>query len=567
MFCLALNLSGCSTDGTIFPVLVNRNVMIPMCDGVNLATDIYYPVGLSRAPAILVRTVYGKNSLMDVNMYLRFASKGYYVLVQDVRGRSRSEGAFYPFLDDSGDGKETIAWIRGQHWFDGNLGTYGPSFLGITQWLAAPDEDIDAMYVVFASHNLPDVTYTGGQLHLLSVFNWAMLLGDGRFMQYGTDLDECSGFLDTLPLEKADDLAGSDVSYFNDLLDMQSAWDLFSEIDYTDSFERISSPVVTIAGWYDFFLGPQLNDYQKLLREGGKPAGRSVLIVGPWGHGPSGDGTVDFGDAADMHDAQGYISAHKWFDYWLKDNITVPGDLSGVSLFVMGDNTWRAEEEWPLARTVYTNYYLDSGGSANTRSGDGTLSVEKPAEDSPFDYYSYDPENPVPTLGGNNLISSVGPYDQSVIEDRTDVLCYTSPVLQEDLEVTGPLTAVLYAASDAVDTDFTMKLVDVYPDGTPVNIQDGIVRALYRYNDPALPEPLTPGAIEQYSIDLWATANVFKAGHRIRVEVSSSNFPRFNRNLNSGEYVPGAVSPVIARQSICHTSEYPSHIVLPIIPR
>jgi hypothetical protein len=255
-----------------------------------------------------------------------------------------------------------------------------------------------------------------------------------------------------------------------------------------------------------------------------------------------------------------------WFDRWVKGEKNEVDDWPRVKIFVMGENKWRDENEWPLARTQYTKYYLHSGGKANTRNGDGTLSTEAPGEETP-DKFAYDPLNPVPTKGGNSLGLNLGAYDQAEIEDRPDVLCYTSPVLDKDLEVTGPIRAFIYAATDAKDTDFTVKLVDVYPDGKAVNIQDGIVRALYRKNDPQNPTPLTPGAVEAYEIDLWATSNLFKAGHRIRVEVSSSNFPRFNRNLNTGEPVADAVKTAIANQIIRHDAEFPSHILLPIIPR
>jgi hypothetical protein len=233
----------------------------------------------------------------------------------------------------------------------------------------------------------------------------------------------------------------------------------------------------------------------------------------------------------------------------------------------MGENVWRGENEWPLLRTHYTDYYLHSAGHANTRGGDGALSVEPPKAAETLDHFSYDPMHPVPTLGGNNLGLNLGAYNQAKLEDREDVLCYTAPVLEQDVEVTGPVTAALYASSDAQDTDFTVKLVDVYPDGKAVNIQDGIVRARYRHNDPEHPTPLAPGAVEEYQIDLWATSNLFKTGHRIRVEVGSSNFPRFNRNLNTGEPVPGATRTAVAKQSIAHDPEHPSHITLPIIPR
>jgi hypothetical protein len=260
-------------------------------------------------------------------------------------------------------------------------------------------------------------------------------------------------------------------------------------------------------------------------------------------------------------------SSLAWFDHWLRGADNEVKDWPRVRIFIMGENKWRAENEWPLARTVYTNYYLHSNGSANTLNGDGTLSTTAPTTDEPEDKYAYDPKDPAPSRGGNNLGLDLGPKNQVKIERRKDVLCYTTEVLKSDVEVTGPISAIIFAASDAVDTDFTVKLVDVYPDGKAVNIQDGIVRAMYRNNDPTRPTPLTPGAVEEYKISLWASSNLFKAGHRIRVEVSSSNFPRYNRNLNTGEPVATGARTVVANQVIHHDADHPSHIILPVIPR
>ena len=324
-------------------------------------------------------------------------------------------------------------------------------------------------------------------------------------------------------------------------------------------------PAVFLAGWYDMFLGPQLQDFGRLRAEGKGNAKESVLIVGPWAHGASGE--INYGPDAGMDQVAGPAQTIAWFDRWLQDADNEVKNWPRVKIFVMGDNVWRDENEWPLARTVYTNYYLHSAGKANTRAGDGALSPAVPPAGEPSDRFDYDPMNPVPTLGGNNLGLNLHAHDQAKLEDRSDVLCYTSPPLTTDLEVTGPISAVLFAASDAKDTDFTVMLVDVYPDGKAINIQDGVVRAMYRLNDPNRPTPLVPGAIEEYQLDLWATANVFKAGHRLRVEVSSSNFPRFNRNLNTGEPVTGAYRAVVAHQTIVHDPEHPSHIVLPVIPR
>ena len=569
---LVLPLLGCNSEPPAYLVRVQRNVMVPMSDGVMLTNDIYFPVGLETAPAILLRSPYDKDmqkATSESSFARTFAKKGYIVVNQRVRGRAGSGGDFYPFLNDPQDGRDTIAWIEQQPWFNGKLSTFGVSYSGITQFLESASQNIDAMYLSFATANLKEVFYTGGELHLLSVFNWAMLMGDGNQMNRKAllNLNTFSNYMTTLPIDQADDSAGDDIGYFNDVVNMDKIFKMLQEINFEDKYVQISAPAITVAGWFDMFLGPQLKDFEIMQKVTIDDAKKWILIVGPWGHGPSGDGSIDFGDTGGMEYIFGDALTEQWFDYWLKGIDTGIAAQPRVKIFVMGENKWREENEWPLARTAYTSFYLHSNGHANTRSGDGVLSVELPAASEPPDFFQYDPLNPVPTRGGNNFITNVGPYDQSTIEDRQDVLCFSSPVLDEDIEVTGPVTAVLYAATDAIDTDFTVKLVDLYPDGRAINIQDGIVRAGYRNNDPDVPTPLTPGSVEEYHLDLWATSNLFKTGHRIRVEVSSSNFPRFNRNLNTGEPVTGATATVLASQSIYHTLAYPSHVVLPIIPR
>jgi putative CocE/NonD family hydrolase len=274
-------------------------------------------------------------------------------------------------------------------------------------------------------------------------------------------------------------------------------------------------------------------------------------------------GERDFGEAArlDLGKLQ-----FDWFQYWLKGQETDVEDWPAYRLFVMGENRWRGENEWPLARTDFTHFYLHSGGSANTRKGNGTLSLEKP-EDEPADAFTYDPTQPVPTHGGNNLLLiPTGPFDQTKIEDRNDVLVYTTDPLTEPIEVTGPVRLVLYAASSARDTDFTAKLVDVSPSGKAFNLCDGIIRARYR-NSKSEPSLIQPDQVYQYEIDLWVTSNLFLEGHSIRLEISSSNFPRFDRNPNTGNPFGTDTEFLPAGQTIHHSATFPSHLVLPIIPR
>jgi len=311
------------------------------------------------------------------------------------------------------------------------------------------------------------------------------------------------------------------------------------------------------------------------MRErGGTPQARQgqKLVIGPWYHTlPLGNvvGDVDFGFASHSLVADLDGLHIKWFDYWLKGKPNGLLDEPPVRLFTMGANTWRTENEWPLARTRYTTYYLHSEGQANSLGGDGLLSLDAPGGE-PADVYVSDPRDPVPTRGGAvtgwPAAMPGGAFDQRQIEERADVLVYTSPVLERDLEVTGPLGVTLYAATSAVDTDFTAKLVDVAPDGYARNLSDGIIRGRYRESKTQA-KPLTPGEVYAYTIDLWATSNVFKAGHRIRLEIASSNFPRFDRNPQTGQGAAEAGRLEPALQRVFHDELRPSHIVLPIIPR
>jgi putative CocE/NonD family hydrolase len=285
---------------------------------------------------------------------------------------------------------------------------------------------------------------------------------------------------------------------------------------------------------------------------------KQKLMIGPWVHsmGHRKVGELDFGESADLNDTELML---RWFDSQLKNIDNGIRDEPPVKIFVMGENKWRYENEWPLARTDYRNYYFHGGGKANTRFGDGYIDTRQPGNET-SDRYIYDPADPVRTIGG------MGPYDQEKAETRNDVLVYTTPALDSDTEVTGPINAVLYASSTAKNTDYTAKLVDVYPDGRVMRICEGIIRADHR-NPSEKSSLIEPGKIYRYEIDLWATSNLFKKGHRIRVEISSSNFPRFDRNLNTGNYFATDTTVLKAEQTVYHSDKYPSHIILPVIKR
>jgi putative CocE/NonD family hydrolase len=374
-----------------------------------------------------------------------------------------------------------------------------------------------------------------------------------------------------LPLRDWVDRLVETAPYLKEYFDNEADGPYWWRVNLLRQVEDITLPMFHVTSWYDIFLEGALNAYGALRERGGSDLARrnQRLLVGPWAHirpytaptsGETGD--VDFGPDA-LIELHQYLL--RWFDYWLKDVDTGIMEEPPVYLFVMGENKWRSENEWPLARTHYTRYYFHSDGSANTRSGGGALSTVPPG-DEPADTYQYDPSDPAPTCGGNTLIIPQGVADQRSVEDRPDVLVYTSDPLERDLEITGPIVAHLYGSSSAVDTDFTAKLVDVRPDGYAHNVQDGIVRARYRTSR-SQPSLMEPGQVYEFTIDLWATSHLVKTGHRLRVEISSSNFPRFDRNPNTGAPLGQDSRLETANQTVYHREHYPSHIVLPIIPR
>ena len=338
--------------------------------------------------------------------------------------------------------------------------------------------------------------------------------------------------------------------------------------------ERVQVPSFNIGGWYDIFLQDTITNFKNMREHGSTPEARqSKLLIGPWAHGvvtnPIGDVNFGFGASAALIDLQiDFVSLQvRWFDQFLKGIDTGVLNEAPIKLFVMGKNVWRDEQEWPLARAVETCYYLHSGGNANTLNGDGLLSTDAPEDETP-DQYVYDPANPVLTHGGALLMTPEfrpGPLDQRSVEGRGDVLVYSTPVLEQDVEVTGPISVHLWATSSAPDTDFVARLVDVQPDGTALNLTDGILRARYRAGTGEV-SLIEPGRAYEYEIDLWSTSNVFLKGHRIRLDVTSSDFPRWDRNPNTGHDFGADSELAVARQTILHDADHSSYVVLPIVP-
>ena len=554
-----------------------------MRDGIQISSDVYMPVGDGSYPTIILRTPYDNISASDLQRvgHLYFAQRGYAVVTQDVRGRYDSDGEWYPFVSESDDGYDSIDWVAKQSWCDGNVALIGSSYRGLTQWQAAqnPHPSLKAAVPRVAySNTYHNWVYTGGAFQLAFNLSWSLMMSDRVNQPQHLFLPKeahISTYMNHLPLITSDEAAGRNVRMWKDWVNhpsYDSYWESMKPIDahYAD----VDVAAYSMGGWFDVFLQGGLNNFMGVTKHGKTEKIRrsQKMIVGPWIHSLGALGTesitgdIDFGPEV-LNDLQ--IEQLRWYDYWLRGIDNGIMDEPRVKVFVMGANRWRESDEWPIPGTKYTPYYFHSNGTANSLLGDGTLNRTKPG-DEPSDHYTYDPNHPVMTIGGSTCCNeetlpvSMGPRDQRPNEYRPDVLVYSSDVLESDVEVTGPVKLILYASSSAKDTDFSAKLVDVFPDGYAMNVAQGIQRARYRdsWEKPAL---MTPGEVYKFEIDLWSTSNCFLKGHRIRVEVTSSNFPQFDRNPNTGNDFGQDAEIVKADQTILHDKDNPSHIILPII--
>ncbi len=547
-------------------MVVQEDVMVSLRDGVRLATDIYRPDAPGTFPAVIVRLPYNKEPAREIKFGrftfrpgILFAQRGLVLITQDVRGRYASEGDFYAFGNEREDSEDVLKWLNEQDWFNGDLGAMGPSYLGYTQWALAPNagDTLKCMAPMVVSADLREMFYRGGAVSLMSGGGWAVDVGEH---EDGDIPDEFKTGMWHLPLHEVDDASGSDVDFYNDWVAHPMRDVYWDHLDIRREIPNITTPALLMGGWYDLAAGCMLEDYIALRKSAGSEAARNPrLIMGPWVHGDQ-RGDRDFGEEAGPMLL--VPKMFNWNDYWLRGVGKLPE--KPVSIFVMGINQWRDEDDWPLERAVYTPYYLHSGGGANTANGDGVLNEMAGASGSPVDSYTYDPANPVPSVGGCFMGKGMGPMKQQDVESREDVLVYTSGPMPAPLEITGPVRCVLYAATSCEDTDFTVRLCDVSPDGTSINLVEGIVRG--RFREEGNDTPLTPGEVYRYEIDLWATSNVFLKGHQMRVQVSSSNFPQFDRNTNLYGPFAQQAEYITAEQTIYHNEQYPSHIILPVIP-
>jgi putative CocE/NonD family hydrolase len=564
-------------------VTIERGVVASMRDGVKLFANVYRPNAQGRFPVILIRTPYGKDRFEKTSSFVRYAvEKGYIVIVQDVRGCSSSEGELDPYVQEINDGHDAVEWAASLPYSNGKVGTEGCSYLGAVQWQLATTAPphLAAIFPQCTFANSRHFFYFGGAF-IIGWISWlnerlpdlqkrrAMIVPttEDAQLQWSENMWKWLGYL---PLKELPLLKGFFPCYYDWLAhpDDGPFWD-FANVE--KKHKDVAVPAYNMTGWFDDgygqpgaitnFLGMRKNGKTKSSRDGQK------LIIGPWTHlaiyyGKLGSrvGDVDFGPEAEM-DLNALVI--RWCDYWLKGIDNGIATEPPIRIFVMGDNKWRSEQEWPLARTEFTPFYLHSQGDANSLNGDGSLSRQNPPAEKP-DRYIYDPDNPII----DRSLES-GPQDQRAVEIRNDVLVYTSAPLTKELEVTGPIEAEIWASSSAQDTDFVVKLTDVYPDGYSQNITpplSGILRARYRESE-FEPKLLIPGQIYKFDINLMYTSHVFKLGHRIRVSITSSAFPHIDLNPNTGAPFGEEARLRPAAQTVYHDEKHPSLIRLPVIPR
>jgi len=586
-----------------YTVKALKSNMVPMRDGTLLSTDLYLPEGASgKLPVIFLRTVYGKNSMFEDSRELQtLLQRGYVIAVQDIRGRYESEGKYFIATNRREDGYDTVEWLITQDWSNQKVGTAGCSYQGETQVVLAAAKHpahLTAIPMTPASgYYAPGrawLSFDGGVFELAQTAGW--FAGNGTQVFYGPpawvdrqewfrspqaklfsqkpkiDFSKYLPFLNTLPtvdiLQRANLPPTEYEKFASNLPDAE----YFRNMDLVQQSDTVDMPMLFMDSWYDYGAAETLAMFNQFQKNGLSERARNnqFIIIGPgthcgypWATEQTIVGERDLGDARlDFLGIQ-----LKWYDYWLKGIDNGVTDMPKIQYYLMGKNQWRSADQWPLAKTTYKKLYLDGGGDANSRKGDGVLSFKPPQNDA-TDEFVYDPENPVPSLGGHTCCTGTdteaGGYDQSSIEMRNDILVYTSAVLEEGIEVTGQFEVVLQVSSSAVDTDFTAKLIDVYPDGKAFNVQEGALRMRHR-EGLAKKVLMTPGEIYEVHLDLHASSNFFDAGHRIRLEVSSSSFPRWERNLNTGGNNFDETEWQIATNRVYHSKSLLSYVVLPVI--
>jgi uncharacterized protein len=611
-----------------FPGVTCETIMIPVRDGTLLATDKYTPAAASgRYPVIMMRNPYGRalgsGCFNGLGAPLAtFAQNGYVGLAQEVRGTNRSQGSFNIMLQEAQDGYDAIEWAAVQPWSTGKVGTTSGSYLGLTQWQPAintPPHLAAIAPQITASDYHDNWTYVGAVFDLWFGLSWPASTFvvdqiiradqaqgvpqaqiDQQVSQFNAAVNAelATKWVWQLPLTSFDQGFRTYFPHYYDWLAHPSYDAYWHRLDVEPRWQDVKVPALINSAWYDIFQVGAFRNFAGMRSKAGTHEARegTRLIVGAYGH--AGDsGSPTFGDDGGYGSLVPVQAQLPFFDHYLKGLDNGFENSPTVQLYILnppdtgktGTAFWITGDDYPLPGTKFEKLYLHSNGHANTRLGDGTLAIAKHAHDAydndhdnqrgswrrrsheaMFDKFIYDPRNPVPTTGGNMCCNAVlladGAQDQSSVELRDDVLVYTSAPLREDLAVIGPVKVKLWAKSSARDTDFTAKLVDVHLDGVTHNVLDRIVRARYRDGSKSDPSLIRPGKAYEYEIELGNAGTIFKTGHQIRLEISSSNFPHYARNLNTGLSNESTSTIEIATQTILHGEEYPSHLVLPIAP-
>ncbi len=538
-----------------------------MRDGITLSADVYLPLSGGPHPTIYQWTPYESTRERFVAWGVWFARRGYAAVVSDVRGRYESDGEFDPWRPDGQDAQDSLTWAAGEQWCNGRIGTWGRSYGAIVQWqlmhLGHPNLSCIAPQVIHDDY-FWDGYWMGGAFQLALTLGAAALWTSALSLVTGSSARDVllnDRVLRHLPLIELDEVAiGRRVPYWREWWEHQENDEYWRQFRHRP--EAVTVPIFQQGGWFDPYSGSHLRTFAAI---GDLVPNR--LLVGPWSHEEE---VETFRGDIDLSPGATVIREHElaFYDRYLRDEGNDWEERPPLELYVLGADEWRGGDEWPLPGTELTPFFLRSGGR---------LDRDAARSDEPADRYTYDPEDPVPTIGGVNSVLTMtqgaarpilpGPRDQRELEARADVLSYTSDELERDLEVIGPVETVLFAASSAKDTDFVVRICDVYPDGRSIFLTEGILRARYRNSSEGdSTELLEPDEVAEYRIRCYPMANVFRAGHRLRLDVTSSSFPRFSRNLNTGEDVGTGTRVEVARQTVLHTSEYPSHVVLPVIP-
>lgn len=542
-------------------------VRIPMRDGVGLAANVFRPDAEGKFPVILVRTPYDAAQPTYSAAGAYWASHGYVYVIEDVRGRGGSEGKFYPLVDDAVDGDDSITWCGTQPWSTGKVGMLGPSYLGWVQGYAA------GMHNPHLAALIPTVTPPDPYRNFPVQFG-VMQLATSSWMAFisGKTLQDINQFdllkADAhLPLMDIDHELGRTMQPWRDWLNHPTNDDYWKKQAYQEKMLDSTTPALNVSGWYDDVFVGTTENYINMTTHAHSAAGRDQqwLLIGPWGHATNAGrvlGQIDFGPTAVID----FLGVElRWFDHWLKDIDNGVEKDPHVRIFVMGENAWHTENEWPIARTQYVKYYLHSTGrGANSLFGTGTLSPQTPAAEMQ-DHYRYDPNDPTPFITPADFHQTGGPDDYRSVERRDDVLVYTAAPVEQPTEVCGPLDVKLFAASSARDTDWTVKVLDVHPDGFSQRLNDGIVRGRFRESQEK-EDLLVPGKVYEYTISAWSTCVQLQKGHQLRLELSSSAFPKFARNMNKGGNDATETQGIVAEQTIYHDASHPSYLLVPIVP-